>query len=247
MRWFLADPSRSRIWRILSFQPEANTGRTIFSQNPVTPAAVWQKICDGMGLQLDGSAYIGGHPDCNQGATLLVERRRGRYLPLLPNDEKTKRLFAEILATLGAISTMTTDAGAGASLLPYRVAGAFARHPTLALRSLARVLALVASGRIPFSFLRAIATGRAHTINIGTHNFMDASRVANAPNDPVTRARLDACVFKGAVKNRASGEWEAVPMCSMNQARWSELYADRWAESAPQRETVSKVAAQSSG
>ena len=30
VRWFLADPARSRIWRILSFQPEANTGRTIF-------------------------------------------------------------------------------------------------------------------------------------------------------------------------------------------------------------------------
>ena len=229
VRWFLADPERSRIWRILSFQPEANTGRTLFSQNPVTPAGVWQKICDGMGLKLDGSAYIGGHPDCNQGATLLVERRRGRYLPLLPNDDKTKRLFAEILATLGAISTMTTDAGAGASLLPYRVAGAFSRHPKLALRSLARVLALVASGRIPLPFLRAIATGRAQTINIGTHNFMDASRVAKAADDPVTRARLDACVFKGAVKNRATGKWEAVPMCSMNQAGWSELYAERMA------------------
>ena len=183
-----------------------------------------------MGLKLDGSAYIGGHPDCNQGATLLVERRRGRYLPLLPNDEKTKRLFAEILATLGAISTMTTDAGAGASLLPYRVAGAFARHPKLALRSLVRVLALVASGRIPLPFLRAIATGRAQTINIGTHNFMDASRVAKAADDPVTQARLDACVFKGAVKNRATGKWEAVPMCSMNQAGWSELYAERMAD-----------------
>ena len=63
---------------------------------------------------------------------------------------------------------MTTDAGAGASLLPYRVAGAFSRHPRLALRSLARVVALVVSGRIPFPFLRALATGRAQTINIGT-------------------------------------------------------------------------------
>jgi hypothetical protein len=227
VRWFLADPARSRIWRILSFQPEANTGRTIFSQNPVTPACVWEKICDGMGLKLDGSAYIGGHPDCNQGVTLLVDRRRGCYLPLLPNDEKTKRLFAEILATLGAVSTMTTDAGAGASLLPYRATGAFARHPKLALRSLARLLALVTSGRIPLSFLRAIATGRAQTINIGMHHFMDSSRVAEAASDPVTQARLDACVFKGAVKNRATGKWEAVPMCSMNLARWSELYAER--------------------
>ncbi len=224
VRWFLADPRRSRIWRILSFQPEANTGRTIFSQHPVTPPLVWQKICDGIGLPLNGSAYLGGHPDCNQGASLLVEQRRGRYLPLLPNDEKTKRLFAEILETLGAISTMTTD---GDGSLPFRAAGAFARHPGLALRTAARALALLANGAIPLPFLRALATGRAHTINIGTHNFMDASRVANAPNDPVTRARLDACVFKGAVKNRANGEWEAVPMCAMNQSRWSELYAER--------------------
>ena len=224
VRWFLADPTRSQIWRILSFQPEANTGRTIFSRHPVTPAVVWQMICDGIGLELNGSAYLGGHPDCNQGVSLLVERRGGHYLPLLPNDEKTKRLFAEILEAFGSISTMTTD---GDGALSLRVAGAFSRHPGLALRTAARALALLANGTFRLPFLLALVTGRAHTINIGTHNFMDASQVANAPNDPVTRARLDACVFKGAVRNRASGEWEAVPMCAMNQSRWSELYAQR--------------------
>ncbi len=233
VRWFLADPARSRIWRILSFQPEANTGRTIFSAHPVTPKIVWQKLCEGMGLQLDGSAYLGGHPDCNQGASLLVEQHRGRYLPLLPNDDKTKRLFAEILATIGAISTMTTDAAGAASLLPYRVAGAFARHPGLAGRSLARATALIASGHIPIRFLRALMTGRAHTINIGTHNFMDADQVAEAASNPVTQARLDACVFKGAVKDRATGQWEAVPMCAMNQSRWGALYEERLSATSP--------------
>ena len=227
VRWFLADPARSRIWRILSFQPEANTGRTIFSENPVTPTMVWRKLCDGIGLAIDGSAFIGGHPDCNQGAALLVDQRRGGYLPLVPNDGKTKRLLADLLAAMGALSTMTTDGGAGSSLVPYRVAGAFVRHPPLALRTCARVVALVASGQIPFPFLRSLASGRAHTINIGTHNFMDASRVAEAANDPVTQARLDACVFKGAVKDRATGQWEAVPMCAMNQSRWGQLYAER--------------------
>ena len=33
--------------------------------------------------------------------------------------------------------------------------------------------------------------------------------------------------FKGAVKNRGTGEWEAVPMCAMNQHRWSDLYGER--------------------
>ena len=82
-------------------------------------------------------------------------------------------------------------------------AGAFASNPGLAART-GRIGARVVSGRIPWEFLRALDRGRAHTINIGTHNFMDAAQVANAPNDPVMQARLDACVFKGAVKNRAS-------------------------------------------
>ena len=47
------------------------------------------------------------------------------------------------------------------------------------------------------------------------HNFMSAAQVANADNDPVVRARLDSCVFKGAVK--CNGEWMAVPMCLMNR------------------------------
>ena len=57
------------------------------------------------------------------------------------------------------------------------------------------------------------------------HNFMSASQVANADQDPVVRARLDSCVFKGAVKR--NGEWMAVPMCSMNQHTWSEVYDAR--------------------
>ncbi len=230
VRWFLADRLRSKVWRILSFQPEADTGRTVFSRHPVTPQVVWQEICRGIGVSLDGSAYIGGHPDCNQGVSLLVAERTQHFLPLLPSDDKTRALFTEVLERLGAVSTMTTDGSAdGGSLLAYRVAGAFTRHPDLAARILWRVIRLLGSGAIPFEFVRALAGGRAHTINIGTHNFMDAAQVANAANDPVVRARLDACVFKGAVKDRATGEWEAVPMCAMNQSRWSALYAERMA------------------
>ena len=36
LRWYLADPQRSYIWRMISFQPEADTGRTIFSERPIT-------------------------------------------------------------------------------------------------------------------------------------------------------------------------------------------------------------------
>ena len=233
VRWFLADPERSKIWRILSFQPEADTGRTIFSKQRVTPAITWQEICRGIGFPINGSAYIAGHPDCNQGASLLIAERTNHVLPLVPTDTKTRDLFAETLEKLGAVSTMTTEGDAkGGSLIGYRAAGAFARHPWLAARLLVRLGWLLISGKIPLEFVVALLTGRAHTLNLGTHNFMDAAQVANAPNDPVVQARLDACVFKGAVKDRATGEWEAVPMCAMNQSRWSELYVDRLAASA---------------
>jgi len=73
--------------------------------------------------------------------------------------------------------------------------------------------------------LKAVLSGRVHTVGIGIHNFMDAADVARADVDPVIKARLDACVFKGAVKE--DGEWKAVPMCAMNQAKWSEVYSSR--------------------
>ncbi len=158
----------------------------------------------------------------------MINARNNHRLPLLPPDVETRELLAEVLEKMGALSTMTTDGDARTgSLVPYRVAGAFAKNPRLGIRILARLILLVVSRKIPFEFVRALLLGQAHTINIGTHNFMDAARVANAANDPVTQRRLDACVFKGAVKNRATGEWEAVSMCAMNQNRWSELYQER--------------------
>jgi len=84
---------------------------------------------------------------------------------------------------------------------------------------------LALNGQVPFEFTGALLTGRAHTLGTGIHNFMHATQVANADNDPVVRARLDACVFKGAVKR--DGKWEAVPMCQMNEKRWNEVYQER--------------------
>jgi len=50
------------------------------------------------------------------------------------------------------------------------------------------------------------------------HNFMSAAEVAAGAGNPTVQARLQACVFKGAVKH--DGAWTAVPMCSLNEAQW---------------------------
>ena len=95
IRWYLADPERTHIWRMLSFQPEADTGRTIFSQRPITSADVWEKICEGTGLPLRRDVSIFGHPDCNSWASLLIARPSGRFFPLLPDDPKFDSLLGE--------------------------------------------------------------------------------------------------------------------------------------------------------
>ncbi len=221
IRWYLADPERTCIWRMLSFQPEADTGRTVFSENPVNPQIVWQKICEGTGYELEQDGTFFGHPDCNSWASILVSRRTGRTIALLPTDKVTKRLLGQVLASIGGLSLITDDAGTA----PWRLIGVLAHNPMLAARTLAHLCSLVISNRLPFEMMKDLLTGHAHTLGVGTHNFMDAATVARADSDPVVRARLDACVFKGAVKE--NGEWKATPMCQMNERKWSQVYEER--------------------
>jgi len=214
LRWYFADPERTRLWRKLSFQPEADTGRTHFSSEPVTPAMVWEKICEGVGLPLDRDGARFGHPDCNSWAPVLVARLSGKVLPLLPRDAGTRRLMGELLRVIGGISLAPDDA----PHFPQRLAGALARHPVLTLRLLARFARLMVNGTLPAHFVRAWLRGEAHPVSIYMHNFMSAAEVAAGASNPTIQARLQACVFKGAVKH--DGAWTAVPMCSMNEAQW---------------------------
>ena len=123
----------------------------------------------------------------------------------------------------------TTDADpvrtGGKKLLAWRVAGALARHPLLLAKAVFRLVALAANRKLPLDLSLDLLRGQAHTVNIGTHNFMDTTAVAQAESDPVVRTRLQGCVFKGAVRNGATGEWEAVSKCLMNQSRWQEVFS----------------------
>ncbi len=90
VRWALEKPERTNLWRLFSFQPEADTGRTLFSETPATPAVAWQKLCEGTGLPLEREFSIFGHPDCNSWTPLLVSRRTGRYIVFPPQDARTQ-------------------------------------------------------------------------------------------------------------------------------------------------------------
>jgi hypothetical protein len=130
IRWYLADPQRTHIWRMISFQPEADIGRTIFSECPITSVEVWEKIRQGVGLPLRRDVSIFGHPDCNSWAALLVARPSGKIFPLLPDDSKFDALLGEVLRKIGGLSLVSDDAGTP----PYRLAGVLFQYPLLAAR-----------------------------------------------------------------------------------------------------------------
>lgn len=217
LRWYLADPARTQVWRMLSFLPEADTGRTLFSKEAVTPEMVWDKICEGTGMKLKQHGALLGHADCNSWAPLLVTRPAGKLLPLLPQDEAEWRLFSEVLDRIGGISLAPNDH----SLFRYRLAGALLRHPGLLFRLARQIM----RRGTPWHFLGSLLRGRTHPVNIYMHNFMSSAQAATADTDPVVAARLQACVFKGAVKQ--DDEWKATPMCAMNQAVWRKTLAER--------------------
>lgn len=233
IRWYLANPERTLIWRMLSFQPEADTGRTIFSEHPITAAGVWEKICEGTGLALRRDVSIFGHPDCNSWASLLVARPSGSYCPLLPDNKKWDRLLGRILERIGGISLVTDDARTA----PFKLISVLLRHPFLLTQLLVQLGRHLVVGKLPLDIFLSALRGRVHTVGMGMHNFMDAAQVGTAGHDPVVKARLDSCVFKGAVKR--DGEWVAVPMCSMNETTWSEVYDARLRDPSLRAEAIS--------
>jgi hypothetical protein len=225
LRWFLADPSRIAVWRMLAFLPEADTGRTIMDGERVTPELVWEKIREGTGLPLKRSAVQFGHADCNSWAPLLAAGSGIGNLPLLPGDDASTRLFSQLLDGIGGISLAPGEQG----IFPYRLVGVLVRKPLLMLRLIAGAIRLMISGVWSWKVMLRYLTERAHVTGIYMHNFMSTEQVAAAARDSTVRARLDGCVFKGTVR-RDDGSWEAVPMCSMNQSEWGNLFTQRIAD-----------------
>lgn len=221
IRWFLADPSRTHVWRMLSFQPEADTGRTIYSKKPITPDDVWEKICEGVGRRVPRDATIFGHPDCNSWTSLLVARPSGQHMTLTPSSKREGELFFNALDRVAGVSLVNDSSGTPM----YKVLGLLSQNIGLLFRLAGSLVGKTFRREITPGMWGAILRGRVHTVGIGMHNFMGAAQVARAETDPVIKCRLDSCVFKGAVKQ--NGEWVAVPMCSMNERKWSEIYDER--------------------
>ncbi len=206
MRWAR---EHADAFRMISFQPAAEVGRTQDRRlEGISLDEVWQRICDGLGHELNRHAMVFGHPAChiiaplvlvNAGDPLLVleTARAGKrwdrtFLERLMNaiGGYTVRGKSRVANLIGIVSLLARQPRLLAESLfygPYRLWGV--------RRWIPRVLVALVRGRLRIQPLAVIV-----------HKFMSPDELET----PLGRERLAACTFQLPVDGRI------VPMCQMN-------------------------------
>ncbi|CAM2067602.1 Radical SAM protein [Sulfidibacter corallicola] len=202
--WFLDNLDA---FRILSLQPQAQTGRT-HDDGGVTGGMVWRRLEEILGTRLDAHPFKFGHPDCTW-LTLILAMELGRRRILLqavrPDNRAEHRLVAELFRHLGGVDLNDQPL----SVTIAKVAGLLLRHPLLLARVAACAVARSWDERrhIPAVIWAALRGRlRLRAMAFVVHNFMSGAELDTA----VGRERLAACSFKVPLHG------EMVSMCRMN-------------------------------
>ncbi|MEM9073664.1 MAG: hypothetical protein AAGE52_34560 [Myxococcota bacterium] len=215
VRWTLRN---SDVFRMLSFQPTAEVGRT--RERETGGATVWNSVTREVGRPLSPHTFTMGHPACNRLCLAFVVRF-GERVEVLEVAREGAPVDARFLDRLGAgaFRHFYLD-GATRAEAVGRVLGVLARSPEYAfsfpLYALYRLVGEVAW--LP-QFLRAAARGDASVrpFVFVVHDFMSARELETDEG----RERLAACVFRVPVEGRM------VSMCKLNGSGLRDaLYGD---------------------
>ena len=226
LRWLLADARHLDAFRMVSFQTEANAGRTRFSQSPVTSDKTWRRICDGIGMNLSRDNFWFGRPDCSSMTTLMVVYPGGYAIDLIPTDSQSRSFWKSALKIFGPIEFR--DDRFVDTLL--RISSVLMRHPSMLWKALRYIHDRTRGEKLGCDLIGQLLTRNVRFLNIVLHNFMHAPDVAALSRSMVVQKRLDACAFRGAVHR--NGEWAPVPMCEINIYR-EQLYNHQIQKSVP--------------
>lgn len=195
-------------FRILSFQPQAKTGRTK-KDDGADADEVWQALQQAFGEELNPHALRFGHRDCNRIAMLLrfrISDTRAIHMQAVrPNNDMDRKFLDRLMRDFRGVTMNDANlreyVGKALGMLVRKpwwlgIAGWYAaRRSWQERRHIPAVLGAALRGRLrirPFAFV--------------VHAFMDRSELDTEKG----RERLDACVFRLPVDGRM------VPMCEMN-------------------------------
>lgn len=204
VRFFLANADA---FKMVSFQPLAQVGRTDPTLQGVGADELWERIAEGTGDPAirRGEGWL-GHPACSRFVQGVVPRGRAapRFVPLYQRSDPSDMEFLNgLLDRAGGDSGRLDDR-------PRPVAhalGFLARHPRFALRH-----------GLPFALrlVRRIRTLRADYFSLVSHHFMSAAEMST----PLGQERLALCAFRVAIDGRLES------MCRVNAGGLRERFYD---------------------
>ena len=225
--WFRTN---SDAFRIISFQPVAQVGRTRID-GAVSIDDVWAGVADGLAIgdvdDVVRQQWWFGHPDCSRLITGLAlhDGDERRYVPVsMGSSAPTARFLETFLRKFGGISFRHDG-------LPERVArlaGMAIAAPAFVVRDFPRfawdLIGRLGDGR-RLRVIRRVLTRRAtlHPFTAGSHHFMSAEELET----PRGQERLDSCIFTAPI------DGELVPMCTINATDVRARFYEQQREPAP--------------
>ncbi|QDU65734.1 radical SAM protein [Engelhardtia mirabilis] len=200
-------------FRIVSFQPAAEVGRTedarALDHGAPSMDELWERVCAPYGRLLERHALHFGHPECNVTVPVVSVTAGDEafgFEVVRAGSVRDARGFAAMLQALADHADSPRPDRFRAGWLALRLLarpslglatlGMMARRAVQERRALGRILSSLVRGR------RVRVQPQLFVI----HRFMDADELAT----PLGRERLEACVFRVAV------DGELVSMCELN-------------------------------
>jgi hypothetical protein len=206
-RWFFRN---SDAFRLLSFLPVADVGRTRKSQGSVEREGLWEQIHGACCQTINRFPLQFGHRKCNNIVPILLVKVGGKEVLLEGVREENTRdeeMLSRALNVLG--QGIDWDGSLQRNILPF--ARVLMRNPLFLCQTLAYSAYRVASDRAKaIEILRLMLeekkTLRLHPFLFVIHNFMSPGELRTDEG----KARLDACIFKVPVDGKM------ISMCEMN-------------------------------
>jgi len=207
VRWVLDNADSVRI---LSLLPAAEVGRTKDRRiEHLSMDAVWEKVCEGVGVKLNRHAMHYGHTECNITVPILLVTTKDRHhaVEVVRADKRWDlRVFSRALREFSHRVDLNHT--------PWRnvvsVALGLLRKPAmLGELMLYALYRMGAAHRVIASFIWHLATlkrVRVRPLLLVVHRFMSPDEL----DTDLGVERLQACVFKLPV------DGEMVSMCEMN-------------------------------
>lgn len=200
-------------FRMLSFQPTADVGRTQAGEQINRRELIWEKISEGLGIEANRETLHFGHPKCNTFSLHFIVKwgkgasARQQVVEISRDDPRSKAFIRRILCD--AFAGFDPEAEPN-HLVMARFLGRIRQNPSLLAEAAAYCgfRSWTERGWLP-AFLKAIATGQPWSIDqftIVVHNFMSSHELTT----PEGEERLQACNFKVPVDGRM------VSMCELN-------------------------------